>query len=234
LQREVGLPVVPHLTGRDRNRIALQSTLLGAHIQGIRRLLCVTGDPVRMCQEPNTSGVFDLTSVGLVRLVTECNTGKRLGDGAHTAFAVGVALNPNVRTISGQIDKLKRKIDAGACFALTQPIFEEERLDLLQQALDEAGIDIPVYLGILPLVSARNAEFLHNEVPGMRIPDDVRHHLAQYEHVADQRAAASEIAVNLVGRFAPRIHGLYLITPRNRVELVLPLIHAATESKVIV
>jgi homocysteine S-methyltransferase len=230
MHRETGLQVIPHLTGRDRNRIALQSTIMGAHVMGIRSFVCVTGDPVRLCQDPNTSGVFDVTSVGLVRLVADFNAGRRLRDGSQTEFAIGVALNPNVRSIKGQIDKLQRKIEAGAHFALTQPIFEEERLDLLQDSLRDAGITIPVHIGIMPIISSRNAEFLHNEVPGMRIPDDIRQRLAGYEAVVDQRAAGIEIAVNLVQRFASRIQGFYLITPRNRIDPVLPLIEAAHDA----
>lgn len=227
LQRESGLPIIPHFTGRDRNRIALQSTIMGAQALGMSAVLCVTGDPIRLYQEPNTSGVFDVTSVGLVNLVAEFNAGQRLGTTAQTALTIGVAVNPNVRTPSGQIDKLRRKIDAGAQFALTQPIFEEERWAQFQELLADAGITIPVYPGILPLTSARNADFLHNEVPGMRIPEAIRERLAGLATVADQRAAGQEIALELIGRLAPHAPGLYLITPRNRAELVTPLIAAA-------
>lgn len=229
IQQQVGLPVIPHLTGRDRNRIALQSTIMGAHVAGIRTLLCVTGDPVRLCQEPNTSGVFDVTSVGLVRMVADFNAGRRGGGEGQTAFAIGVALNPNVRSINGQIEKLRRKIDAGAQFALTQPVFDEERLDMLQEKLAEAGISIPIYLGVMPLLSSRNAEFLHNEVPGMHIPDAIRERLAGYDAVVDQRAAGIAMAVDLVQRFAPRVHGLYLITPRHQTPPIIPLIEAARQ-----
>ncbi|HEX2950400.1 MAG TPA: bifunctional homocysteine S-methyltransferase/methylenetetrahydrofolate reductase [Armatimonadota bacterium] len=230
VQRETGLQVIPHVTGRDRNRIALQSMIMGAHVVGIRSMICVTGDPVRLCQEPNTSGVFDVTSVGLVRLIADFNAGRRLHNGSQTAFAIGVALNPNVRSLKGQIDKLQRKIEAGAHFALTQPIFEEERLDMLQEALDSAGITIPVHIGIMPIISSRNAEFLHNEVPGMRIPDEIRQRLASLDTVPAQRAAGIDITVNLIQRFATRVQGFYLITPRNQIDPVLPLISAAQES----
>ncbi len=230
LQRGSGLPVVLHLTGRDRNRIAIQSTLMGAHVQGIRSILCLTGDPVRMYEEPNTSGVFDLTSVGLVKLAADFNAGRRMGKECQTSFAIGVALNPNVRSFSGQISKLQRKIEAGAKFALTQPVFSDERLDAMLSALDEAGIDIPIYIGIFPLTSLHNADFLHNEVPGIVIPDDVRERIASFSSVADQRAAGQEIAVEFIRRSAPRVHGYYIITPRNKVNLVLPLIEAAKGS----
>jgi len=227
LKREIGVDVIPHLTGRDRNRIALQSTIMGAYVLGIQSLLCVTGDPVRMYHETNTSGVFDVTSVGLVKLVSEFNSGQRLRGKGHTALSIGVALNPNVRSIEGQVNKLMRKIDAGAHFALTQPIFSIERLDVLQEALEKAHIDLPVYIGIMPLISARNADFLHHEVPGIVIPEEFRKRLKRYENIEDQRAQGSEIAVELVEQIAPRAHGIYIITPRNNANFVLPVIRAA-------
>ena len=227
IRRETGLHVVPHLTGRDRNRIALQSAIMGAHLIGIRSLLCVTGDPVRMYHETNTSGVFDVTSIGLVKLVAEFNAGKRLDGGERTAFSIGVALNPNVRAIAGQVQRLARKIEAGAQFALTQPVFDIDRADMLREALDRAGIDIPIYLGVMPLTSAKNANFLHFEVPGIAIPDALRERLASLESVADQRAAASDAAIELIERAAAGAHGFYIITPRNKAEYVLPLVEAA-------
>lgn len=226
VRRETGIDIIPHLTGRDRNRIALQSFIMGAHVLGIRSLLCVTGDPVRMYNETNTSGVFDVTSIGLVKLATEFNEGRRTGDGAATSFSVGVALNPNVRNIQSQTGKLVRKIEAGAAYALTQPIFAEERLDALESSLEANGIDIPVFTGVMPLMSSRNAEFLHNEVPGISIPDEFRALLARYDNIADQRRAGIDIAVGLAEKAVARGFGLYLVTPRNKTEFVLPVIEA--------
>lgn len=226
LQGETGIPAIPHLTGRDRNRIALQSTIMGAHMLGIRYLLCVTGDPIRMCQDPNTSGVFDVNSIGLVRLVANYNA---ILCESGSSISVGVALNPNVRSLAGQISKLHRKIEAGADYVLTQPVFSKDRMDILQEALSDADINIPVYVGVLPLSSAGNARFLHNEVPGIFIPDSVHEKLAKYGDVADQRAVATELCTDLIEAIAPSVHGFYMITPRNRVELVLPLVAAARE-----
>ncbi len=226
IKRETGLGVIPHLTGRDRNRIAIQSAILAAHLMGIRSILCVTGDPVRMYNETNTTGVFDLVSISLVRLVSEFNAGKRT-DGSPTAFSIGVAFNPNVKSIEGQVSKLLRKIEAGAHFALTQPLFDRRNFHIMCEALDKAGITIPIFAGILPLRSHKNAEFLHNEVPGIVIPADIRERLARYDSIPDQRKAGTEIALELMEEFRPGVHGFYLIAPRNRVEQVLPLIQAA-------
>lgn len=229
LHNTTGLTIIPHLTGRDRNRIALQSTIMGAHVLGIRHLLCVTGDPVRMCQDTNTSGVFDVNSIGLIRLVSNFNATHCVEGSNREAFSIGVALNPNVRSLNGQIIKLQRKIEAGASYALTQPIFAEERLDALCEAMENAGIDIPVYVGILPLTSTANARFLHNEVPGIVIPDAIHEALARHQAVADQRAAAAEICCKFIQRISKKVHGFYIMTPRNRAEFVLPLISAARQ-----
>jgi methionine synthase / methylenetetrahydrofolate reductase(NADPH) len=218
-----GVSVIPHLTGRDRNRIALKSFVMGAHVQGVESILCVTGDPVRMHSETNTTGVFDVTSIGLIELVRRFNEGG-MGQGMQTALAIGVAFNPNVRSLNSQIDKLKRKVDTGAHFALTQPMFDGDVFDRARDALDAAGVTIPVFPGILPLRSVRNAEFLHNEVPGMRIPDAILKRLDGFDRVADQKKAGIDIAQALMDRFAPAGGNLYLIAPRNRVDLVLPLL----------
>lgn len=227
LQRECDLPAIPHLTCRDRNRIAIQSTLMAAHVRGIRSILCVTGDPVRMCQEPNTSGVFDTTSVGLVKMVDSFNSGHPMKGECATSFAIGVALNPNVRSLSGQVDKLARKVEAGAHFALTQPVFDRARVEAMLEALAKAGIDIPIYVGVMPLVSSRNAEFLHNEVPGIVIPDAIRARMATRDTLADQRADGQQIALELIDQFADLVSRFYFICPRNRAEWVVTLVRRA-------
>lgn len=226
IMRKTGLPVMPHLTGRDRNRIALQSFIMGAHVLGVKSLLCVTGDPVRMYNETNTSGVFDLTSIGLVKLVAEFNAGLRSGDGAATSFSIAVALNPNVRGIQSQVGKLVRKIEAGAHFALTQPIFDTERLDALLESIDKNGVSFPIFAGVMPLMSARNAEFLHNEVPGIYIPEEYRDRMKRYDKPEDQKKAGIEIALDIARYAAERMHGLYLMTPRNKTSFVIPVIES--------
>ena len=242
IQQQCGITVIPHLTGRDRNKIALQSTVMGAYALGIRSILCITGDPVRMCQQPNTSGVFDVNSVGLVRLISDFNASLCEDSADSEPLSIGVALNPNVRTLSGQVAKMRRKIEAGANFALTQPVYSEDRLDALLEALDAEGIQIPVYVGVLPLTSLRNAEFVHNEVPGIYVPEALRELLAKYPDVKDQRAASIDFCVDFIQRLSSRndecigsigsssclgVHGFYIIAPRNRVDFILPVIRAA-------
>lgn len=219
--------VIPHITGRDRNRIALQSVIMGSHVMGVRSILCVTGDPVRMYHESNTSGVFDVTSIGLVKLVSEFNDGKRLPGDARTSFAIGVAFNPNVRSIDGQINKLRRKIDAGAHFALTQPIFDVDRFRMMRDALEKASIDIPIFVGIMPLVSKRQMDFLHNEVPGIYIPPAVHERMNRFDTPEDQLQAGIAVASDLAAAVAPDTLGIYLISSRNRTDVLLPVMDAA-------
>ncbi len=224
LLQEFGAVPIPHITSRDRNRIALQSAVMGAHCVGIRHLLCVTGDPVRMYHEANTSGVFDVNSVSLVKLISEFNLGQRLNPDNRTSFAIGVAFNPNVRSLDGQINKLLRKIEAGAHFALTQPVYSAGRLEATLEAFSRHHIDIPVFCGIMPLTSGRNAEYLHNEVPGIVIPDEFREKLGRFKDLADQKRVAMELAVTLAGQCLELNRLFYIITPRNDASFVLPII----------
>ena len=224
LRNKLGAMPIPHITGRDRNRIALQSSLMAAHCLGIRQLLCVTGDPIRMYHEANTTGVFDVNSVSLVKIVSEFNMGQRLSPENRTSFGIAVAFNPNVRNLDGQINKLKRKIDAGADYILTQPVYTPERLEATLEGLSSQGISIPVFCGLMPLSSSRNAEFLHNEVPGIVIPQEFRDRIAQFPELADQRKAAKELAVGLAESLLKLNRLFYLITPQNKAEFVLPVI----------
>jgi len=219
----LGLPVVLNVTGRDRNRIALQSLLMSAHVQGIRHLMCLTGDPIRMYHETNTSGVFDLTATGLVKLAADFNAGKRMY-GEKTSFTIGVALNPNARSVRGQVDKLRRKIDAGAHFALTQPIFHRESFELFQDALEEGDVKLPVYYGVMPLTSLRIARYLHNEVPGIQLPREVLQKLARYSDPRDQEAAGIEMTASLVDSLKSSVHGLYMTASFNKVDTLIPML----------
>ena len=225
LHNKLGAMPIPHITGRDRNRIALQSSMMAAHCLGIRQLLCVTGDPIRMYHEANTTGVFDVNSVSLVKMASEFNMGQRLSPENRTAFGIGVAFNPNVRNLDGQINKLKRKIDAGANYVLTQPVYTSDRLEATMENLSSHGINIPVFFGLMPLSSSRNAEFLHNEVPGIVIPQEFRDKIAQFPVLADQRKAAMELAIGLAESLLKLNRLFYLITPQNKVELVMPVIN---------
>jgi homocysteine S-methyltransferase len=227
LQEETGVEVIVHLTGRDRNLIGLHSTLMGAHLLGIRSVLAVTGDPVATGGESGASNVYDLNAVGLLQLLSALNQGRNLYGadlGGATRFLAGCAFNPNVADLSGQLRKLERKIAAGARFVQTQPVFDAAVLDRLLAATRPLGI--PVLVGLMPLVGERNAEFLHNEVPGIVLPDQVRRRMHGTAGAAGVREGMAICREILAAGKAGGVGGYYLIPPFGRVELAVELIEA--------
>ncbi len=225
-QRELAAETIVHLSCRDRNLIGLQSELMGAAALGIRNVLAVTGDPAKIGDQPGASSVYDVTSVGLLEIIARLNAGQNYAGGGirrKAGLRAGVAFNPNFKRVEFEVAKLARKLAAGACFALTQAVFDAETWLKARRLLDEAGVAIPIFVGILPLVSQRNAEFLHNEVPGMVVPQAVRDRLAGLDKPAAVKEGA-RIAAELIERVLPTCAGIYLIPPFNRVELVAELV----------
>jgi len=223
IQEKTGVDVIVHLTGRDRNLIGLHSDLMGAHLLGIRNILAVTGDPTPLGNEAGASNVFDVTSIGLLKLISALNRGETLHGadiGGVTSFLAGAAFNPDGGEMTDQLDRLRKKVAAGARFVQTQPLFCPKTLN---EVLDRTrALKTPLLVGIMPLVSERNAEFLHNEVPGIVIPEAVRARMAGKsgkEGVREGLAVARELiaAAGVAG-------GFYLIPPFGRVELALELI----------
>jgi homocysteine S-methyltransferase len=159
-----------HYTCRDRNLLGMLSDLLGAHAVGLRNLLVITGDPPRMGPYPDATAVFDVDSIGLTHLVTALNHGQDPGGnsiGDPAAFVIGVGANPGAPDLEQELQRFYWKVDAGAEFAITQPIFDVRQMESFLGELDRRKVRIPVLAGIWPLVSIRNAEFLANEVPGI-------------------------------------------------------------------
>lgn len=227
IQQETGVEVIAHITGRDRNLLGLHSELMGAHLLGLRAILAVTGDPVATGGESGASNVFDVNSIGLLKLLQALNQGKTTYGadlGGRTRFLLGAAFNPNITELDGQLRKLEKKIAAGARFIQTQPVYDTGTIERLVKATSPMGI--PVLLGILPLVSERNAEFLHNEVPGIRLPESVRRRMQGKSGEAGV-AEGMEIALELVaaGRRVG-LGGYYLIPPFGKVGLAVKLSEA--------
>jgi len=224
IQEETATEVIVHITGRDRNLIGLHSELMGAHLLGIRSILAVTGDPVAVSGETAASNVFDVNSIGLLKLLDALNQGQTTYGAdlkGQTSFLLGAALNPNVADLSGQLRKLEKKIAAGAEFIQTQPVYDVASVERLIK--ETASLQIPLLLGIMPLVSERNAEFLHNEVPGIHLPESVRarmHGKSGAEGIEEGMAIARELleAGRRVG-----VGGFYLIPPFGKVELAVEL-----------
>lgn len=224
IQREVGIEVITHVTCRDRNLIGLQSDLMGASLLGIRSILAVTGDPASMGEQSGASSVFDLNSLGLIALLSDLNaglngTGNSIDRG--TGFTIGAAFNPNVRVMEAQVARLRKKIDNGAHFVQTQPLFDLEKLETMLRLT--ADLDVPILPGILPLVSERNTEFLHNEVPGIVIPEQIRNRMrgkTKDEGIREGLAIAREF----IDAARNRVGGFYLMPPFGNYRIAAELV----------
>ncbi len=176
VEQRVGIETILHCTCRDRNLIGLQSDMLGAHAIGLRNLLLITGDPPKLGDYPNATGVFDIDAIGLVKLVHRLNGGIDLGIkpiGEPTALSIGVGVNPAHPDFNFEMDRFKKKIDSGAEWAITQPVFDTGALDVFLEYTVKEKLKIPIIIGIWPLASFRNAQFMNNEVPGVKIPDGI-------------------------------------------------------------
>ncbi|HXR64465.1 MAG TPA: bifunctional homocysteine S-methyltransferase/methylenetetrahydrofolate reductase [Ktedonobacteraceae bacterium] len=233
IQDHLGIETIIHFTSRDRNLMALQSELLGAHALGIRNILALTGDPLRVGAYPNTTGVWDVDSVGLIQVLRGLNEGHDAADspiGAKSSFHIGTALNLNMtdEQVDEEIEKYRRKIQAGAHFIMTQPIYE---LAPLTRFLERVGTPpIPLILGCIPLHSSRHAEYLHNEVPGITIPDTVRERMRQAgEHGHEEGLL---VAQELLGQARSQIQGVYLMPSYGRYDVVSTLTRMLQESRV--
>jgi len=220
-----GLDINMHFTCRDRNLMGIQGDLLGAHALDVRNILAMTGDPPRAGDYADATAVFDVDGVGLIEILRRMNeghdaTGSSIGE--PTSFCVGAALNPAAEDVAREIDRFHRKVEAGARWVQTQPVYD---LELLDRFLDRAGgSPVPVVVGILPLHSARHAEFLHNEVPGITIPDAVRRRLREAGDGALR--VGIEMAQELVRSVRPRYAGAYLMPSFGRFEVVAEVLDA--------
>ena len=224
IQQQAGIEVIIHITGRDRNLIGLHSELMGAHLLGVRNVLAITGDPVAVGGEVGASSVFDLNSVGILELLSALNKGTTLLGaelGGATQMLAGAAFNPNVADMSGQVRRMEKKVAAGARFVETQPVYSAEVMMEMLERL--APLDIPVLVGLMPLVSERNAEFLHNEVPGISLPDEVRRRMRGASGAAGV-AAGLAIAKELIDAGRSLAGGFTLMPPFGKVELALELL----------
>lgn len=213
LKEQVGIESILHFTCRDRNLLGLQSELLGAAALGVKNVLALTGDPPTIGDHPQATAVFDVNSEGLVRIIDGLNHGHdMMGNqiGSSTNFAIGVAVNPAASDLNKEIERLHGKIEAGAHFAQTQPIYDIALLEHFLEAID--GIKIPILVGVLPLRSTRHAEFLHNEVPGISIPEEIRQKMRAGD-AKQQASCGVEIARKFVYQLKERVAGVYLMPP---------------------
>lgn len=223
MKRHAGVEPLVHFTCRDRNLVGLQSDIMGASALGLNHMLCVTGDPISVVGEVGTKGVYEVTSFGLIRLVAGLNRGvNAMGASIRrpTSFRIGVAFNSSVRHLHVQVERLERKVVQGAHFALTQPCWDPGRIQEIYRAV--AHLPIPLYMGVMPLASERNAEFVHNEVPGMAVPEAVRRRMKGLSGKAG-RAEGLRTCEELLDVIAAHSSRVYLITPFNHYDSTVRL-----------
>lgn len=230
IEREVGIETVVHYACRDRNLLGMLSDLLGAAAAGIRNLLIVTGDPPKMGPYPEATAVFDIDSIGLANLVSRLNRGLDPGGnpiGQPTRFVVGVGVNPAAHDLDRELRRFAWKVEAGAEFAITQPVFDLAQLDRFLARVE--SFRIPVVAGIWPLVSLRNAEFLANEVPGVSVPDSVLDRMRCASALGKEAALAEgvRIAREMLGAVADRVQGVQVSAPMGRVPVALEVLAGA-------
>ena len=222
IQQQVGIETIIHFTTRDRNLMGVQADLIGAHALGVRNILALTGEPPRG-DYPNVTAVFDVDSVGLVRIIRRFNEGQDLAGrsiGRPARFLIGCALDMNPETLDREVPRLERKLEAGADFFMTQPVYEPETLDGFERRVGK--LPVPVLLGILPLQSFRHAEFLHNEVPGITIPRWVRDRMQAAGSAG--REEGLRLGRELLEACLGRIDGAYFMPSFGRYELVATLV----------
>jgi homocysteine S-methyltransferase len=208
IEQIVGIETVVHYCCRDRNLLGMLSDLIGAHALGLRNLLLITGDPPKMGPYPEATAVFDIDSIGLTNLVSRLNRGLDPGAnpiGEPTSFTVGVGVNPGALDLDYELERFHWKVDAGAEYAITQPVFDADQLIRFIEEIRRRDMWIPIVAGIWPLVSARNAEFLANEVPGVVVPQEIvdRMHTAS----ARGKEAGLEEGIAIAREMRERVHG---------------------------
>jgi homocysteine S-methyltransferase len=227
IEQQVGIESVTHYCCRDRNLLGMLSDLLGASAIGLRNMLLITGDPPKMGPYPDATAVFDIDSIGLTNLVDRLNHGLDPGGnaiGTPTRFVIGVGVNPAAIDPETEIRRFEWKVEAGAEFAITQPVFDVAQLEHFLARVSH--VRIPVIAGIWPLVSARNAEFLANEVPGVVVPPEIIDRMRAANNISKDRAVQEGIAIarEMLARVRESVQGVQVSAPFGKVELALEVI----------
>ena len=225
IQREVGIEPVLHIACRDRNVIGMQSDLLGAWALGIRNVLAVTGDPPKLGNYPDATAVFDVDAIGLTNIIKRLNHGLDLAGnpiGEPTGFCIGVGLNPGAIDLDEELRRLDWKIEAGAEFVITQPMFD---VRILERCLRRIGhVKLPIVAGIWPLVSYRNAEFMNNEVPGASVPAEILERMRRATTKEEGFAEGVKIAKETYELLRGEVAGVQLAAPMGRIEGVFSIL----------
>ena len=227
LQQQVGIETVLHYTCRDRNLLGIQSDLLGAASLGLRNVLCLTGDPPKMGSYPDATAVFDVDAVGLTRIVRDMNRGLDIGGnsiGASTGFVIAVAANPGVPDLDAEVRRFAAKVEAGAEFAITQPVFDLRLLETFLKRIE--GFRIPVIAGIWPLVNVKNAQFMKNDLK-VRMPDTILERMSRAASTPEaSRAEGVRIAQEMLAEAQPMVQGVQVSAPFARYSAAAEVLEA--------
>jgi methionine synthase / methylenetetrahydrofolate reductase(NADPH) len=230
VQQQCGIETILHYACRDRNLLSMQSDLLGAHSMGIRNVLLVTGDPPQVGDYPDATAVFDVDSIGLTNVVARLNRGLDIGGqpiGAPTAFHIGVAVNPGALDLNDEIKRFEYKVEAGAEFAITQPVFD---LSALRTFLDRTQhVRIPILAAIAPIESLRHAEYLANEVPGVRVPDAIVDRMRSADAAGSATEEGLSIACEIAVEIRPLVQGVQLTPAMGSLHSSFGVMRALTE-----
>jgi len=226
IQQHAGIEAVNHFCCRDRNILGIQSELLGAHTAGVRNLICITGDPPRMGSYPDATAVFDVDAIGLVNIVNNLNHGLDIGGnpmGSQTALLIGVGANPGALNMDEEIRRFEWKVEAGAEYVVTQPVFDLQLLETFLKRI--AHVKVPVICGIWPLTSYRNAEFMINELR-VPVPEEFMERMRRVDSAEKAREEGVAIARDMVARVRHMVEGVQLSAPFGRYQMALDVAEA--------
>jgi homocysteine S-methyltransferase len=231
IQQEVGIEAILHYTCRDRNVLGIQSDLLGASATGIRNLICITGDPPKMGNYPDATAVFDVDAIGLVNIVHNLNRGLDIGGnpiGQGTAFVIGVGANPGITDLDEEIRRFAYKVEAGAEYAVTQPVFDLRLLEVFLRRIEHCRI--PVVAGIWPLVSVRNAEFMKNELR-VSVPDSILERMATARTPEHAKEEGIAIAREMLIAVRDMVQGAQISAPLGKYSSAVDVLEALGSSR---
>ncbi len=225
IEQQAGIETVLHYACRDRNLIGIQSDLLGAHAIGLRNLMLMTGDPGRVGDYPDATAVFDVDSIGLTNVVARLNHGCDVGGqaiGAPTAFHIGVSINPAAQNLDEELRRFEYKVEAGAEFVITRPVFDVAAFERLLKRIEHAKL--PILAGVFPFESARNAEFMANEVPGVRVPDALIERMRRADGADAAAREGIAIARSIALELRDVVQGVQVSTPAGNAEAALAVL----------
>lgn len=225
IRNEIGIEPILHYACRDRNVIGMQGDLLGAWALGLRNILAVTGDPPKLGNYPDATAVFDIDAIGLTNLINRLNHGLDLSGtpiGDPTGFTIGVGVNPGAINLEEEITRLDWKVEAGAEYMITQPVFDIRILEQFMKRIEH--VKIPLIVGIWPLISYRNAEFMNNEVPGMSVPKDILERMKKHDTKEAALQEGIDIAKETFDYIKKEVQGVQLAAPLGRIDAIYQIL----------